>query len=142
MRAVTNGTTANYKYDGLGRRVEKEVINVGTTVTRYVYDNEDILLELDGSNNIVARYTHGPGIDEPLILENASASFFYHADGLGSITEEGLFIHASLTNNSSHTNSQGRRPQGNPNSLNVTANRSRRGARARECPSTRTARDL
>ena len=87
VRAVTNGTTANYKYDGLGRRVEKEVINVGTTVTRYVYDNEDILLELNGSNQIVARYSHGPGIDEPLIMEKNAQSFYYHADGLGSITE-------------------------------------------------------
>ena len=58
-----------------------------TTVTRYIYDNEDILLELDGSNNITARYTHGPGIDEPLILEKSGQSFFYHADGLGSNTE-------------------------------------------------------
>jgi len=56
-------------------------------VTRFIYDNEDILLELDGTNNITARYTHGPGIDEPLIMEKAGASFFYHADGLGSITE-------------------------------------------------------
>jgi RHS repeat-associated protein len=88
VRVVTNGTTVNYKYDGLGRRVEKEVNDGATTkVTRFVYDAEDILLELDGSNNIVARYTHGPGIDEPLILEKAGASFFYHADGLGSITE-------------------------------------------------------
>jgi len=87
VRVVTNGTTINYRYDGLGRRVEKEVINVTTNVTRYIYDNEDILLELDGSNNITARYTHGPGIDEPLILEKAGQSFFYHADGLGSITE-------------------------------------------------------
>ncbi len=87
VRVVSNGTTANYKYDGLGRRVEKEVINVGTTITQYIYDNEDIFLELDGSNNIVARYTHGPGIDEPLIMEKGGASFFYHADGLGSITE-------------------------------------------------------
>jgi len=54
---------------------------------RYIYDNEDILLELDGSNNIVTRYTHGPGIDEPLVMEKGSQSFFYHADGLGSITE-------------------------------------------------------
>ncbi len=52
-----------------------------------VFDNEDILLELDGANNITARYTHGPGIDEPLVLEKAGASFFYHTDGLGSITE-------------------------------------------------------
>lgn len=85
---VRNGTTVNYRYDGLGRRVEKEINDGATTkVTRYVMDNEDILLELDGSNNIVARYTHGPGIDEPLILEKGGASFFYHADGLGSITE-------------------------------------------------------
>jgi RHS repeat-associated protein len=87
VRVVSNGTTANYRYDGLGRRVEKEIVSASTTVTRYVYDNEDILLELDGSNNIVARYTHGPGIDEPLIMEKGGASFFYQADGLGSITE-------------------------------------------------------
>jgi RHS repeat-associated protein len=81
------GATANYKYDGLGRRVEKEVITGSTTTTRYVYDNEDILLELSGANAIVARYTHGPGIDEPLIMEKNAQSFYYHADGLGSITE-------------------------------------------------------
>ena len=74
----------NYNYDGLGRRIEKEV---DTVVTRYIYDNEDVLLKLDGSNNIVARYTHGPGIDEPLIMEKSGVSSFYHADGLGSITE-------------------------------------------------------
>jgi YD repeat-containing protein len=87
VRVVSPSNTANYKYDGLGRRVEKEVISGTTTVTKYVYDNEDILLELNGSNAIVARYTHGPGIDEPLIMEKAGASFFYHTDGLGSITE-------------------------------------------------------
>jgi RHS repeat-associated protein len=87
IRVVSPGSTANYRYDGLGRRVEKEVIAGNTTINRYVYDNEDILLELDGSNNIVARYTHGPGIDEPLIMEKNGQSFFYHADGLSSITE-------------------------------------------------------
>jgi RHS repeat-associated protein len=87
VRVVSPTNTANYKYDGLGRRVEKEVIAGSTTTTRYVYDNEDILLELNGSNAIVARYTHGPGIDEPLIMEKNNQSFYYHADGLGSITE-------------------------------------------------------
>jgi len=87
-RVVSNGTVADYRYDGLGRRVEKQVTQGPTAnVTRFIYDNEDILLELDGSNNITARYTHGPGIDEPLIMEKGGASFFYHADGLGSITE-------------------------------------------------------
>jgi RHS repeat-associated protein len=87
VRVVSPTNTANYRYDGLGRRVEKEVIAGTTVVTRYVYDNEDILLELNGSNAIAARYTHGPGIDEPLIMEKAGASFYYHADGLGSITD-------------------------------------------------------
>ena len=55
-------TTSSYRYDGLGRRIEK-VANRQTT--RYIYDGEDILLEYNGSNVPQARYTHGPGIDEP-----------------------------------------------------------------------------
>jgi RHS repeat-associated protein len=86
-RVMTPSNTANYKYDGLGRRVEKEVSAGITTITKYVYDSEDILLELNGSNAIVARYTHGSGIDEPLIMEKNSQSLYYHVDGLGSITE-------------------------------------------------------
>ncbi len=87
VRVVSPSNTANYRYDGLGRRVEKEVIAGTTTVTKYVHDIEDILLELNGANAIVARYTHGPGVDEPLIMEKNSQLFHYHADGLGSITE-------------------------------------------------------
>jgi len=192
-----DGSIVNYKYDGLGRRIEKEVDSV---VTQYIYDNEDLILEIfeqpdpssditgpwvaifsafggpatdscnwsvvqsgnnlsftgscnfattvnlsgtidtstgaftasgpatsscrslnisgtvssdgsfmngddffctgrefggtftaerefDISNNIIARYTHGPGIDEPLVIEKGGASFYYHADGLGNITE-------------------------------------------------------
>jgi YD repeat-containing protein len=52
VRVVSPGNTANYKYDGLGRRVEKEVIAGTNTTTKYVYDNEDILLELDDANTI------------------------------------------------------------------------------------------
>jgi len=44
--AREDGSNVNYKYDGLGRRIEKEVDAV---VTQYIYDNKDILLELDGS---------------------------------------------------------------------------------------------
>jgi len=88
IRVASLDKTVNYKYDGMGRRVEKEITETAVTnVTQYIYDREDILLELDGSNNIIARYTHGPGIDEPLITQRGGQSFFYHADGLGSITE-------------------------------------------------------
>jgi len=37
--------------------------------------------------NIVARYTHGVGVDEPLIIEKGGQFFFYQADGLGSVTD-------------------------------------------------------
>jgi RHS repeat-associated protein len=78
-----DGAVITYRYDPFGRRIEK---NVNGTITRYLYDGEDILYELDGSNTILARYTHGPGIDEPLIMERDAANYYYHADGLGSIT--------------------------------------------------------
>jgi RHS repeat-associated protein len=76
--------TSTYRYDGLGRRIEK-VANGQTK--RYIYDGEDILLEYDGTNTLVARYTHGPGIDEPIAVTKGGSTFFYHQDGLGTVTD-------------------------------------------------------
>jgi len=82
--ATTPGAVSSYRYDGLGRRIEK----VGNGMTRrYVYDAEDILLEYDGANALLARYTHGPGIDEPLTMTRGGVNYFYHQDGLGTVTE-------------------------------------------------------
>jgi RHS repeat-associated protein len=53
--------------------------------TFYIYDNEDIILEYNERGQITARYTHGPGIDEPLGVEKKKEIYFYHADGLGSV---------------------------------------------------------
>jgi RHS repeat-associated protein len=83
---IAPNTVAIYRYDALGRRIEKEIDTGTVAVTRYLYDNEDILLELNASNNIIARYTHGPGVDEPLIMERTGSTYWYHADALGSIT--------------------------------------------------------
>jgi RHS repeat-associated protein len=80
----TPAFTSTYRYDGLGRRIEK-VANGQTK--RYVYDGEDILLEYNGSNVLQARYTHGPGIDEPIAVTKGSNTFFYHQDGLGTVTD-------------------------------------------------------
>ena len=86
---LPGGSWADYRYDSLGRRIEK---NVNGVITRYTYDAEDILFEYDGSNNVLARYTHGPGIDEPLMMArdlDANGSlesvYHYHADHLGTI---------------------------------------------------------
>jgi len=78
-----SGGMVTFKYDPLGRRIEK-VTPAGTF--RYVYDNEDIIAVLDGNNTLKQNITHGPGIDEPLIMKSStSANYYYHADGLGSI---------------------------------------------------------
>ncbi|MDA8242767.1 MAG: RHS repeat-associated core domain-containing protein, partial [Elusimicrobia bacterium] len=72
-----------YKYDPLGRRIEK---TVDGETTRYVYDNEDIVAVLDASNHQTETYTNGPDIDEPLIMSKPDkTNYFYHADALGSI---------------------------------------------------------
>ena len=80
----TPAFTSTYRYDGLGRRIEK-VANGQTK--RYIYDGEDILLEYDGSNVLQARYTHGPGIDEPIAVTKGSSTYYYHQDALGSVTD-------------------------------------------------------
>ena len=55
------------------------------TLSKYVYDREDILFELDSSGNVVTEYLHGPGIDEPVAMIRNNQTYYYHADGLGSI---------------------------------------------------------
>ena len=78
-----DSTTTTYKYDGLGRRIEK---NVNGSITRYVYDGKNIALEYDGTNTFVARYSHGQQTDQPLAVQRAGIGFFYYqSDHQGSI---------------------------------------------------------
>ncbi len=47
----------------------------------------DVLQEMNSTGTTVnARYTMGPGIDQPLAETRGSTTSFYEADGLGSIT--------------------------------------------------------
>jgi len=96
-------TTSSYRYDGLGRRIEK-VANGQTK--RYIYDGEDILLEYDGSNVLQARYTHGPGIDEPLsrtpvtpgVGSGHQAVLASTPDGLrGPVVDDGIKVNGQLS---------------------------------------------
>jgi RHS repeat-associated protein len=93
----SNVDTITFKYDPFGRRIEKNVEtvenNFPTTYNYvYVYDNDDIFLEiLNKTQNgttmtITTSYVHGPGIDEHLSLRRDGQTYYYHADGLGSIT--------------------------------------------------------
>jgi RHS repeat-associated protein len=90
VQVTTPTDVIQYQYDGFGRR---NVRTLNGVVTRYVYDQEDILFEFDENNQIKARYTHGPGIDEPISVDRDTdadgtfdTTYYYHYDGLGSVT--------------------------------------------------------
>ena len=78
------GGTVNFKYDPFGRRIEKIAPTSGTTV--YAYDGANATEELGAGGNLLAHYTQGTGFDEPLAMTGIAGAYFYHADGLGSIT--------------------------------------------------------
>ena len=52
----------------------------------YLYDGANVLEEVDGSGNVLARYIQGAGVEEPLAETCGSTTSYYEADGLGSIT--------------------------------------------------------
>jgi RHS repeat-associated protein len=75
---------AQYKYDPLGRRIEK---NVNGVITRYVYDGDNMVTAYDGTGNVKSKYLFNLSIDDPLSLEQDGNVYYYHKDGLGSVTE-------------------------------------------------------
>ncbi|MFK8100999.1 MAG: RHS repeat-associated core domain-containing protein [Saprospiraceae bacterium] len=79
---LPDATLVTYQYDPFGNRISKVV---GNEVTRYVLDGENTLLELNGNNDIEARYTTALGVDSWISMKRNQASYFYHIDGLGSI---------------------------------------------------------
>lgn len=79
-------TVATFKYDPIGRRIEKSTPG---KVTTYTYDGADILREnVTTSGTVTSYYVHGPGVDEPLAKETDGVLRYYHADGLGSVVKE------------------------------------------------------
>jgi RHS repeat-associated protein len=77
------GGTVSFKYDPLGRRIYKSSSS-GASV--FAYDGQNLIEETNASGGVVARYSQGLNIDEPLAMLRSSTATFYQADGLGSIT--------------------------------------------------------
>ena len=51
-------TTSEYRYDGGGRRIQS--VETGT-ITKYLYDGLNVIIERDWQNTTLARYTRGVG---------------------------------------------------------------------------------
>jgi RHS repeat-associated protein len=74
-----------YGYDAFGRRVRRTAPD--GSVTRYLYDGDDLLMELDGAGNPVREYTYYPGIDNPhsLRVSATGASYYYATESPGNV---------------------------------------------------------
>jgi RHS repeat-associated protein len=73
--------SASFKYDALGRRIEK---TIDGRVIEYFYDGSDIVQEIEGGV-VTASYLRTLYIDEPLARLTPNSSRFYQSDALGSV---------------------------------------------------------
>jgi RHS repeat-associated protein len=81
------GGTVTFKYDGLGRRVQKAFTQGSTTTTtNYLYDGNNAVEDVDQNGNILARYAATQNIDEPLAEVRSGTTSYYSQDALGSVT--------------------------------------------------------
>ena len=80
----TNATAATFKYDELGRRIER---TVNGDTTRFVYDGSQTVLEI--RNTETASILTGLGIDEVIARYTAGGTRTYLADALGSVIAMG-----------------------------------------------------
>jgi len=69
-----------YKYDALGRRIEKEVSGV---TTNYYYDSARVIEEQ--SNTTTNTFAYGTWIDDVVNMQRNGQNYFYHQNHLGSV---------------------------------------------------------
>ncbi|MEG4304147.1 RHS repeat-associated core domain-containing protein [Microcoleus sp. D3_18a_C4] len=85
--------SAQYSYDGLNRRIVKEVDADGAgsaapQVERLVYDGQHIALTFDGAGSQTHRYLHGVETDQILADESAGGSVLWPlTDNLGTVRD-------------------------------------------------------
>src|SRR6266478_3350629 len=78
-----SGGTVSFKYDPFGRRIYKSS-SAGTSI--YAYDLDNLIEETNSSGGVVARYSQTENVDEPIAMLRSSATSYYEADGLGTVT--------------------------------------------------------
>ncbi|MFL6162034.1 MAG: RHS repeat-associated core domain-containing protein [Jatrophihabitantaceae bacterium] len=85
LRGVTlpDGSTVDYGYDALGRRV---VQSHGAQTVHYGYDGQVVTAEYDAANAITASYLDAPTPDAQLEVNRGGQAYYPTVDGLGTIT--------------------------------------------------------
>jgi RHS repeat-associated protein len=76
--------TVTFKYDPMGRRIEK----ISPTATSiFAYDGNGLVETVNSSGGVVARYAQeGENIDEPLAMQGGTTTSYYEQDDLSSVT--------------------------------------------------------
>lgn len=78
----------SYKYDALGRRIERNLNLVSAlpeiTTERLIYDGADVVRDVDENGATLKDYLNGPGIDNKLRQTTTSGSLYFVQDHLGS----------------------------------------------------------
>ncbi len=80
-RASTRKQNVPYRYDALGRRVERN-LDYGKERTKFSHDGLDVLV--DDEAGTLTKYINGSGIDKKLRLQTGSDVKYFLADHLGS----------------------------------------------------------
>ncbi|MBI4398402.1 MAG: RHS repeat protein, partial [Candidatus Omnitrophica bacterium] len=96
---LPGGSQIQYVYDAQGRKVAKTAAGV---TTRYLWDGDELLAELDVAGNLLASYVHGPEVDEVLHQEDSISgeTLYFHQDELMStlaLTDESGSIKESYS---------------------------------------------
>jgi len=79
--ASTRRQTVRYRYDALGRRVQRYIVG-GKENTKFVYDGADVLV--DDNNGTLTKYINGDGVDNKLRMQTGTDVQYFLADHLGS----------------------------------------------------------
>jgi RHS repeat-associated protein len=69
-----------YKYDALGRRIQKTLNDDPAQTTRFFYDGSQEIEEQNGSGVTLGTYVYGSYIDEVVNMKRGTNSYFYHHD--------------------------------------------------------------
>jgi len=76
------GVRVEYRYDYRGRLVAK---TVDGQETRHVWDELELIAEMNAAGEVTARYVYGAALDEVLLAAAGGTNYWCQQDGLGSV---------------------------------------------------------
>ncbi len=117
LLSVSGTASMTLSYDPLGR-LQQDV--AGSATTQFLYDGDRLTAEYDGAANLLRRYVHGAGTDEPLVwYEGAGLTDrrWLHTDQQGSVIAQ--------TNSTGTATVYAYGPNGEPAGGNSTGSRFR-----------------